>query len=148
MMTTKKLAAIAGAGVALLLSACTMPSGYMYNGTNVNPSTWVTAKHDKDGVPIFGYAAGRAVYGYDSTKMAIFSIRALYPGCYRPKWGKAPWCEEEVTYPGGLRLSSRYPLSYPKTRSRRTSYVKTKSGGATLPSAPSSSFGGGIRLND
>ncbi len=109
------------AGLLLSLSSCEIMlndligTGY-YNqpavqtGTNAaqtsfsNGVQWQSAKYDDYGVPIYGYADGRPVYGYTKQGSLIYQTNLLYSGCYVPAWGSSAY------HPQGVIRTPKSPL--------------------------------------
>ncbi len=111
-MKTKYLAYVALSVAALVLPSCVHPAGYSV-GASFNSgghvSAWVDASYDADGFPIYGYSYGRPVYGYTYAGAPIFSISALYAGCYVPNWRPASWCHHHHSYPHGIHRIAAPP---------------------------------------
>ena len=111
-MKTKYLAYVALSVAALVLPSCVYPAGYSV-GASFNSggqvSAWVDASYDADGFPIYGYSYGRPVYGYTYAGAPIFTISALYAGCYVPNWSPASWCHHHHSYPHGIHRIARPP---------------------------------------
>ncbi len=57
--------------------------------------------YDTAGVPIYGYEAGKAVYGYDATNRPVYDYRALTSSCRVPDM--RPRSGAPVRYPRGIR---------------------------------------------
>ncbi len=94
-----------GAGLVFSLSSCEIlledlmadcfytPTTNVQTGTNAaqtsftNGVQWQRARYDSNGLPIFGYADGRPVYGYTKQGSLIYQSNLLYSGCYVPSWG-------------------------------------------------------------
>lgn len=69
-----------------------------------NGIEWQRARYDSYGIPIYGYADGRPVYGYTKQGSLIYQVNHLYSGCYVPSWGSG------ATYPHGVIRCSASPL--------------------------------------
>ena len=113
-----------GAGLALSLSSCEVLLEDFNNygffgpgqpttvqtGTNAaqtsftNGIMWQPARYDASGLPIFGYADGRPVYGYTKQGSLIYQSNLLYSGCYVPSWGTS------AAQPYGVIPTRKSPL--------------------------------------
>ncbi|MBE6416526.1 MAG: hypothetical protein E7032_08360 [Akkermansiaceae bacterium] len=113
-----------GAGLALSLSSCEILLEDFNNygffepgqpttvqtGTNAAQTSftkgimWQPAHYDTSGLPIFGYADGRPVYGYTKQGSLIYQSNLLYSGCYVPSWGTS------AAQPYGVIRTSASPL--------------------------------------
>lgn len=86
------------------------PTTTVQTGTNAaqtsftNGIMWQPAHYDTSGLPIFGYADGRPVYGYTKQGSLIYQSNLLYSGCYVPSWGTS------VAQPYGVIRTSASPL--------------------------------------
>ena len=113
-MKIKLLNILVPAGAALLLGSCEIyPNGYSsfsYSTNGYSSSVaWTAASYDANGFPIYGYAYGRPVYGYTVSGAPIYSVSALYVGCYVPNWRPAPWCHHHHHYPSGVHKAPKPP---------------------------------------
>lgn len=111
-----------GAGLVFSLSSCEIlledlladgfytPTTNVQTGTNAaqtsftNGVQWQRARYDSNGLPIFGYADGRPVYGYTKQGSLIYQSNHLYSGCYVPSWGTS------AAQPYGVIRTSSSPL--------------------------------------
>lgn len=111
-----------GAGLVFSLSSCEIlledlladgfyaPTTNVQTGTNAaqtsftNGVQWQRARYDSNGLPIFGYADGRPVYGYTKQGSLIYQSNLLYSGCYVPSWGTS------AAQPYGVIRTSASPL--------------------------------------
>ena len=107
---------------ALSLSSCKimledyLGRGYYTPATNVQTGTnaaqtsftngiqWQPSSYDSNGIPIYGYADGRPVYGYTKQGSLIYQVNHLYSGCYVPSWGTS------ACHPHGVLPTSKSPL--------------------------------------
>lgn len=114
--------ALVAAGLVFSLSSCEilledlLTDGYyttkapVQTGTNAaqtsftNGIEWQSARYDSNGIPIYGYADGRPVYGYTKQGSLIYQVNHLYSGCYVPSWGSG------AAHPYGVIRSSSSPL--------------------------------------
>ena len=114
--------AFVAAGLVFSLSSCEilledlLTDGYyttkapVQTGTNAaqtsftNGIEWQHARYDSNGIPIYGYADGRPVYGYTKQGSLIYQVNHLYSGCYVPSWGSG------AAHPYGVIRSSSSPL--------------------------------------
>jgi hypothetical protein len=114
--------ALVAAGLVFSLSSCEilledlLTDGYyttkapVQTGTNAaqtsftNGIEWQQARYDSNGIPIYGYADGRPVYGYTKQGSLIYQVNHLYSGCYVPSWGSG------AAHPYGVIRSSSSPL--------------------------------------
>ena len=86
------------------------PTTNVQAGTNAaqtsftNGIHWQRARYDANGLPIFGYADGRPVYGYTKQGSLIYQSNLLYSGCYVPSWGT------RAAQPYGVIRTSASPL--------------------------------------
>ena len=86
------------------------PATNVQTGTNAaqtsftNGIYWQRARYDANGLPIFGYADGRPVYGYTKQGSLIYQSNLLYSGCYVPSWGTS------AAQPYGVIRTSASPL--------------------------------------
>ena len=122
-MKLKLTGIIAGTGLAFSLSSCDILlkdyNNYGFfeprpttvqTGTNAaqtgfsNGIMWQPAHYDDNGLPIFGYADGRPVYGYTKQGSLIYQSNLLYSGCYVPSWGTS------AAQPYGVIRTSASPL--------------------------------------
>lgn len=106
-MKQKITQALVAAGLAFSLSSCEilledfLSDGFfepgqpttVQTGTNASQTSftngimWQPTHYDTNGLPIFGYADGRPVYGYTKQGSLIYQSNLLYSGCYVPSWG-------------------------------------------------------------
>ncbi len=114
--------ALVAVGLVFSLSSCEilledlLTDGYyttkapVQTGTNAaqtsftNGIEWQHARYDSNGIPIYGYADGRPVYGYTKQGSLIYQVNHLYSGCYVPSWGSG------AAHPYGVIRSSSSPL--------------------------------------
>lgn len=121
-MKHKLTSIMIGTGLAFSLSSCEilledfLTNGFYTPTTNVQTGTnaaqtsftngiyWQRARYDANGLPIFGYADGRPVYGYTKQGSLIYQSNLLYSGCYVPSWGTS------AAQPYGVIRTSASPL--------------------------------------
>lgn len=123
-MKQKITQALVAAGLVCSLSSCEVLLADLNNydifgpptpttvqtGTNAaqtsftNGIMWQPAHYDASGLPIFGYADGRPVYGYTKQGSLIYQSNLLYSGCYVPSWGT------NAAQPYGVIRTSASPL--------------------------------------
>ncbi len=121
-MKQKITHALIAAGLVFSLSSCEilledfLTNGYYTPATNIQTGTnaaqtgfnqgvlWSPARYDDNGIPIYGYADGRPVYGYTKQGSLIYQVNHLYSGCYVPSWGTG------AAHPYGVIRSSASPL--------------------------------------
>ena len=86
------------------------PQAPVQTGTNAaqtsftNGIAWQPSKYDGNGIPIYGYADGRPVYGYTKQGSLIYQVNHLYSGCYVPGWGSSDY------HPHGVIRTYKSPL--------------------------------------
>jgi hypothetical protein len=121
-MKQKITQALVAAGLVCSLSSCEImledfltngyytPQAPVQTGTNAaqtsftNGIEWQRARYDSNGIPIYGYADGRPVYGYTKQGSLIYQVNHLYSGCFVPSWGTG------AAHPYGVIRSSASPL--------------------------------------
>lgn len=59
-------------------------------GSDNTASDDSSGQYDSDGVPIYGYNNGQAIYGYDASNLPIYDIRLVKPGCKVPPHPRRP----------------------------------------------------------
>ncbi|MBR5895827.1 MAG: hypothetical protein IKZ13_09830 [Akkermansia sp.] len=69
-----------------------------------NSVQWQSGSYDSNGIPIYGYADGRPVYGYTKQGSLIYQVNHLYSGCYVPSWGSSAY------HPQGVIRTRNSPL--------------------------------------
>jgi hypothetical protein len=121
-MNTKLSSILLAAGLMLSLNSCKImlndfvghgyrtPTTTVQTGTNAaqtsftNGIQWQPSSYDSNGIPIYGYADGRPVYGYTKQGSLIYQVNHLYSGCYVPSWGTSAY------HPHGVLPTSKSPL--------------------------------------